>query len=134
MRISLFLPTLFTSFCSAQLKPCYGFSGPISQIPCDPTANVSACCAPGGSCETNLHCHGQGAGDQFERVGGCTDESGYDPACPFPFLRGKSSFRLFIFMEDRVGFAYTRVTQILLCGIGSLTMQTLPTAAMEHSV
>ena len=80
----------FTSICSAQLKPCYDIKGdPVSQIPCDPSANVSACCALDGACVTNFRCHGQ-VGDKFDRVGGCTDKTGNDPACPLPFLRGIS--------------------------------------------
>ena len=89
MRLSFLLPVLSIAlFCSAQLKPCYSGGTLVDQIPCDPSANVSACCAPGGTCVTNIHCHGQAVGDQFDRIGGCTDETGNDPACPLPLLRG----------------------------------------------
>ena len=99
MRVSLFLPVSFTLLCSAQLKPCYEFWGHgrrlSSQIPCDPSANVSACCAPGGSCATNFYCNGAAVNDTFKRIGGCTDESGNDPACPLHLLQGKGPFPLF---------------------------------------
>ncbi len=104
MRItSFFIPIIFfTSTCSAQLKPCYDVHGkPASQIPCDPSANVSACCFLGGVCVTNLHCHGDAVGDTFERVGGCTDKLGNDPACPLPFLRGiTSSYSLLVIVGE----------------------------------
>ena len=94
MRCSLLSPVIFfPSICSAQLKRCYDVNGnPISQIPCDPSANVSACCAPGAFCQTNLYCHGGGVDDTFDSVGGCTDETGNDPACPLPLLRGMTPY------------------------------------------
>ena len=109
MRISLFLPVFFTQLCSAQLKFCYEFGrGLISQIPCDPSANVSACCAPGGLCATNFYCIDPKAG--VKRVGGCTDESGNDPSCPLPLLQsiksnGPSQF-LLVFVQYQVSFAH----------------------------
>lgn len=108
MCVSLLLPIVFfTSISSAQLKPCYSGGSLTDQIPCDPSANVSACCAPGGICVTNFYCHGAAVGDQFDRVGGCTDKSGNDLACPFPFLRGTfSSCHIFAFVENEFVFAY----------------------------
>ena len=89
MRFFWSLPIVsLTSICSAQLKPCYDINGdPVSQIPCDPSANVSACCPPGGVCMTNFYCHGWRVGDTHDRVGACTDRTGNDPACPLPLLR-----------------------------------------------
>lgn len=56
---------------------------------------------------TNFYCHGAAVGDQFDRVGGCTDKSGNDLACPFPFLRGTfSSCHIFAFVENEFVFAY----------------------------
>ena len=134
MRFSLSLPIVsLTAICSAQLKPCYSINGdPASQIPCDPSANVSACCPPESVCVTNLHCHGWAVGDTFERVGGCTDKTGNDPACPFPFLRGITSSYLSFLNIERA--AYGIATQTLMRGTGLITDKTLPTAAMEHYV
>lgn len=123
MHIYLLLPVFsFTSICSAQLKPCYNANGdPIAQIPCDPSANVSTCCFLGGSCETNFYCHGAG-NDTFERVGGCTDKTGSDPACPFPFLRGiLPSCHLSALPGERVGFANSMATQTLMRGTFLIT-------------
>lgn len=136
MRFSLSsLIVSLTATCSAQLKPCYSINGdPASQIPCDPSANVSACCPPESVCVTNLHCHGWAVGDNFERVGGCTDKTGNDPACPFPFLRGITScyFSFFVF-KYRKNCLWHR-TQTLMSRTGLITDKTLPTAAMEHYV
>ena len=135
MRYSLlFLIIFWSSVCSAQLNPCYNIDGDlISQIPCDPSANVSACCAPGGACATNFYCHGADANDTFDRVGGCTDKTGADPACPFPFLRGMPPYCHF---GSGIGsvLAYSMPTQTLPYGIGLATNKTLLTVVMEHFV
>ena len=80
---------------------------------------------------TNFYCHGQ-AGDKFDRVGTCTDKTGNDPACPFPFLRSiRPSHPLFVVSRCRIGFAYITATQTRPPGTGLVTMTTLPTAATE---
>ena len=66
---------------------------------------------PESVCVTNLHCHGSAVGDTFERVGGCTDKTGNDPACPFPFLRGiTSSYLSFVFFKYRKSCLWYRNT------------------------
>lgn len=133
--LSLFLLCL-PLICPAQLKPCYDINGnPSSQIPCDPSANVSACCAPGGVCVTNFYCHGLAVGDTHDRVGTCTDKTGNDPACPLPLLRSiKPSFFLIVALRDPTSFAYGTATQNLAHGTGLATRTILPTAVMELSV
>ncbi|KAM0797683.1 hypothetical protein BDR22DRAFT_433971 [Usnea florida] len=70
--------------CFSQLKPCYSHGGkPSSDIPCDPSANVSACCGGGSTCLTNFYCIG-GPVDHEKLVGSCTDKTWHDPACPLP--------------------------------------------------
>ena len=136
MRFSLSLLLVsLTSICSAQLKTCYDIDGdPSSQIPCDPSANVSACCAPGGVCVTNFYCHGLKVGDTHDRVGTCTDRTGNDPACPLPLLRSITpSFPFFVICRLRTRFAYCTATQNLARGIGLATRTILPTAATELS-
>ena len=82
-----------TSNCLAQLKPCYSDNyvarGQTVDIPCDPSANVSACCPSGLICATNFYC--RDPDDTFNRMGSCTDPTGRDPACPLPLLQSWSS-------------------------------------------
>ena len=52
-------------------------------VPCDPYAQVSACCGAGSICISNLHCHDPGIAT-FDVPGTCTDQSFADPACPCP--------------------------------------------------
>ena len=70
---------------------CYKYSGLIGDsgtdasgdIPCDPYAQVSACCGAGSICISNLYCYAA----FFETpsvTGTCTDQSFSDPACPCP--------------------------------------------------
>lgn len=68
------------------LKQCYDSRGlPGDNIPCDPNAEVSACCGTGGSqCIDNLHCINPSGGSV---PGTCTFQSwvsGTEPACPCP--------------------------------------------------
>ena len=45
--------------CFCQLKECYNFSGvKVSDLPCDPSANVSTCCGGGWKCAFNFYCLG----------------------------------------------------------------------------
>ena len=84
MTLSLFLVPLLCLFiaqgCFCQLKQCYNPSGTaFPDFPCDPTANVSACCGQNYTCTTNFYCtsptdHGV--------VGSCTDQTWQNPACP----------------------------------------------------
>ena len=99
MRYLLLIAFLhLTSNCLAQLKPCYSDNyvgrGQTVDIPCDPSANVSACCPSGLICATNFYCHEI---DGWNRMGSCTDPTGWDPACPLPLLQSWSSpFRICI--------------------------------------
>lgn len=71
------------------IKQCFDVTGTPSSVnfPCDPTADVSACCGKGWDCSSNLHCRHEIDGETF--VGMCTDRTWKDPACPFSF--GQSS-------------------------------------------
>ena len=81
MILFLFLYIFLVRCCFCQLKQCYYTDGsPSADLPCDPSANVSACCGQDWVCWTNLHCNvsvGLPGG-----VGSCTDQSWHDPACP----------------------------------------------------
>ena len=55
-------------------------------VPCDPNANVSACCHRGNICMSNLHCYAA-SDTKINRPGICTDQSFRDPACPCPPIR-----------------------------------------------
>lgn len=70
---------------------CYRYSNQIgdsgtdksNDVPCDPDGAVSACCAAGSICISNLHCYN--AKIIIPNVPGtCTDQSFRDPACPCP--------------------------------------------------
>ncbi|KAM0794871.1 hypothetical protein BDR22DRAFT_894756 [Usnea florida] len=70
---------------------CYKYSGQIGDtgtdasgdVPCDPYAQVSACCGAGSICISNLYCYD--ANITTPSVPGtCTDQSFADPACPCP--------------------------------------------------
>jgi hypothetical protein len=64
---------------------CYQNTGkPAGDLPCDPNANVSACCGAGSVCVQNLYCF-DNFGDNVP--GTCTDSNwgtNPDPACPCP--------------------------------------------------
>lgn len=71
--------------CFSQLKSCYYYGGKLSiDLPCDPSANVSACCGPGSTCSTNFYCIGSALGNHSKLVGSCTDRTWHEPACPLP--------------------------------------------------
>ena len=71
--------------CFCQLKQCYFIDGTLSaDLPCDPSANVSACCGQSNTCATNFYCVGGTAVKNREEVGSCTDKTWHDPACPLP--------------------------------------------------
>ncbi len=83
--VMILFPFLFlfvAPCCLCQLKQCYYLSGDISpDFPCDPSANVSACCGQGSTCVTNFYCIDLlGA----THIGSCTDETWQNPACPLP--------------------------------------------------
>lgn len=60
-----------------------GTDDAVGDVPCDPDAQVSACCGPGSICISNLHCYN--ANIEIRNVPGtCTDQSFTDPACPCP--------------------------------------------------
>lgn len=67
------------------VKPCYAADGGASpDFPCNPEADVSACCGGGWRCRTNLFCE---ATDGVDVRGTCTDRNwanSNNPACPFP--------------------------------------------------
>ena len=67
---------------SLDLKQCYKATGQLSNdLPCNPFANVSACCGEGSVCISNLFCITPWSS---EVPGTCTDPSFSDPACPCP--------------------------------------------------
>ncbi|KAL2041785.1 hypothetical protein N7G274_005569 [Stereocaulon virgatum] len=67
--------------CLGQIRDCYDWAGQITPaLPCDPATQVSACCNEGSVCVTNLYCISPLGANV---VGGCTDRSWNDPACPF---------------------------------------------------
>ena len=70
---------------SFQLKSCFRWDGSASNnIPCNPEANVSACCGQGSTCRTNIFCENSSG---LKIVGECTDRSWADPACPWRLSR-----------------------------------------------
>ena len=84
----LLLYTFLARCCYCQLKQCYFVDDSLNNdLPCDPSANVSACCGQGWICSTNLYCSNI---DDIKRVGSCTDKLWRDPACPLalrqPFI------------------------------------------------
>lgn len=76
----------------ATATTCYKYSGQIGDtgtddavddVPCDPNAQVSACCGAGSICISNLYCYD--ANITTPNVPGtCTDQSFTGPACPCP--------------------------------------------------
>ena len=89
----LLLHTFLARCCYCQLKQCYYLDGSLGiDLPCDPSANVSACCGQDWTCSTNIYCgHSYGGKDDgIKNVGSCTDKSWRDPACPLalrqPFI------------------------------------------------
>ena len=80
----LLLHIFLARYCFCQLKQCYHTGGGLStDLPCDPSANVSACCGQGWTCVTNFYCSQRGG----KFVGTCTDQAWRDPACPFPYCQ-----------------------------------------------
>ncbi|KAL8803125.1 MAG: hypothetical protein Q9182_003375 [Xanthomendoza sp. 2 TL-2023] len=77
---------------NAQLKPCFRWNGNYAEdFPCNPEAEVSACCGGDWICGTNLYCKNKNNGDLL--IGTCTDRSwGSDnvPGCPFVLNAGKT--------------------------------------------
>ena len=84
LRFLLFV--LSVRLCSGQLKQCFTQDGtPSDNFPCDPSAEVTACCGYGSVCNTNLYCTGANQDvPKFWLVGTCTDPTFRDPACPLP--------------------------------------------------
>lgn len=79
---SLLLHIFLARRCFCQLKQCYHLDGVLSDdLPCDPSANVSACCGQNYTCSTNLYCTDYNG---FRLVGSCTDKTWHDSACPLP--------------------------------------------------
>ena len=92
----LLLHTFLAGGCFCQLKQCYWTNGELNRdLPCDPNANVSACCGLDWTCSTNLYCS---YSDGSTRVGSCTDKSWRDPACPLalrqPFIPCSYSIKI----------------------------------------
>lgn len=135
--IALFFGSLLhvASAQSIQLKPCYGWDGSSSNnFPCNPEANVSACCGGGSMCMTNIYCKNPSG---LLVVGACTDRSWNDPACPWRlsgFSLHSSMDSLLIMsadahqrlMEDRI-FSYKANTTT--CNDGTLCPKTYPSTA-----
>ena len=72
---------LSARLCAAQLQQCHRKDGSItSDLPCDPAANVSACCGQGYKCATSMFCVDKNG---YDLLGTCTDPSWANPACPF---------------------------------------------------
>ena len=82
IRILLFfLLSAQRSFC--QLKQCWNQNGGLRpDLPCDPSANVSACCGPGFICSTSFYCTCTDKHKDSDVLGTCTDKTWSDPACP----------------------------------------------------
>ena len=75
----LFLHISLARRCFGQLKRCYYDNGQTSHdLPCDPSANVSACCGQNWLCSTNFYC----SMPYGNAPGSCTDKTWHDPACP----------------------------------------------------
>ena len=71
--------------CFCQLKQCYDPSGvTYPDFPCDPGANVSACCGQGYICANNFYCEPTNTNPGDKIVGSCTDKTWQNPACPLP--------------------------------------------------
>ena len=75
------LSLLSAHLCAAELLQCHRKDGSVlHDLPCDPSANVSACCGPGYACGTSLYCENTNG---IKLVGSCTDPTWMNPACPF---------------------------------------------------
>ena len=72
--------------CFCQLKQCWNDKGELtSDLPCDPSANTSACCGQGWTCSTSFYCTVKvESGRDWDGLGSCTDKTWSDPACPLP--------------------------------------------------
>ena len=82
IRFLLLFP-FFMQYSFSQLKQCYDPQGKVQpDLPCDPSANVSACCGLGYTCSTNFYC--TNSKFAFDVIGTCTDDTWHDPACPLP--------------------------------------------------
>ena len=78
----LLLHIFLARLCFCQLKKCYNIiGGLVLDLPCDPSANVSACCGQDYTCSTNFYCTDKNG---FQLVGTCTDKTWQDSACPLP--------------------------------------------------
>lgn len=135
--IALFFRSLLhiASAQSIQLKPCYSWDGRSSDnFPCNPEANVSACCGGGSKCKTNIYCENPSG---LQVVGECTDRSWNDPACPWrlsgftsrspidSLLMLSADANRFL-MEDRI-FSYKANTTT--CSDGTLCPKAYPSTA-----
>ena len=107
-----FLCLFIAQGCICQLKQCYNPSGvAYPDFPCDPTANVSACCGQNYTCTTNFYCtsptdHGV--------VGSCTDQTWQDAACPLPLSP--------LFLMLAVLIASQKLTTVQILGTISSTI------------
>ena len=82
VRFLLLFP-FFMQYSFSQIKQCYDPEGYVQpDLPCDPSANVSACCGIGYTCIKNFYCTSKKHGYDF--IGTCTDHMWHDPACPLP--------------------------------------------------
>ena len=79
-----FLLSAQRSFC--QLKQCWNSTGELRpDLPCDPSANTSACCGQGYICSKSFYCTIKlKNGGHLDGVASCTDKTWSDPACPLP--------------------------------------------------
>jgi hypothetical protein len=80
----LLLGTSCATTVLAAQKACYLSDGSLvtNEVPCDPNADVSACCYETEYCISNLYCW---AGIGATRVpGACTDETWTSKACGCP--------------------------------------------------
>lgn len=144
---NLFLLAILTLTltCLAQLKSCYSNNyvarGQTIDIPCDPSANVSACCPRGLMCATNFFCRDP---DGFNRMGSCTDKTGQNPACPLPLLQEPGAVNYFDYNTNTTecsdGTFCPNLGNETCCfnheGVGEITFHnnaTIPTLAAELS-
>lgn len=122
--------------CFCQLKQCYNPSGvAFPDFPCDPGANVSACCGGRYICTTNFYCETASTpGVKF--VGSCTDKTWQNPACPLPLslqilLIPVLSAALILKLMQILAATTSTIPRIQQCATMGLSV---PIATIRHAV
>ena len=115
------------------VKPqkCYRKDGlAMPDHPCDPGAEVSACCGQGWTCSSNMYCTDP---EGFQGVGSCTDITWQSPACPFVELSMQCLFLLEV-CSSVVNFMWFSLTLInfkIQVHMLLIMPRILPTAATD---